>query len=70
MKQRGIVRLAAVLGLVLGVAWALLERVDPATPFLVQFVVNCLMNAVLIFVILWIVLTGLAWAIRGLRKAT
>lgn len=69
MTQRIAVRLAAVLALVLGGGWALMSPLNPELPFLLDVIGNWLLNAALLFVVLWIVLAGLAWATgSGQRK--
>lgn len=69
MTQRVAVRLAVVLALVLGGVWALKTRVDPNLPLLLQVLVGWLMNAALLFVVLWAVLAGLAWATGSRTKS-
>lgn len=70
MTQRVAVRLAVVLALVLGGAWALMSPLDPELPFLVQVIGGWLLNAALLFVVLWAVLAGLAWATGAARRAS
>jgi len=65
MRQRGVVRLAFVLALVLGLVWSLMSRRSPEFPLAVDIFGNWMLNAALLFVVLWLVLSLVAWAVRG-----
>ena len=68
MKQRGIVRLALVLALVLGGYWTLQSAPDPELPLAFAIAGHWVLNGALLFVVFWVLLSLVAWAIKGFSK--
>jgi hypothetical protein len=65
MRQRGIVRLSLVLALAIGGLMSMLEPRDPRFSPAVDLLGGWFASALLVFVFAWLVLTGIAWAVRG-----